>query len=95
MGILFGGLISILNFYGLARGLQNFLSPLGSMDVGKSSVVFKYLVRLLLTGVALYLILVKTTADIFGLVIGLSTIVISIALSVVLTFIDKNYLEEV
>lgn len=95
MGILYGGLISILNFHGLAMGLQNFLGPSASKDMGKLSVMYKYLLRLFITGIALYFILVKTTANIFGLVIGLSTVIISIVLSVVLTFIDKSYLEEV
>ena len=95
IGILFGGLISILNFYGLVRGLQKFLGPSGNTGKDKASVIYKYLLRLLFTGFALYFVIVKTTANIFGLVIGLSTVVISIVFSVALASIDKSYLEEV
>lgn len=95
LGILAGGLISILNFFGLCRGLQSIFGNPEGKGAGKSSVMFKYLSRLVITGVILYLVLVKTTADIFGLVIGLSTVVFSIIVSVIMTLFDKSYLEEV
>jgi hypothetical protein len=95
LGILAGGLISILNFYGLHRGLQEFIGQIGSNDAGKALLLFKYLLRLAITGIFLYIIITKTTADIFGLVIGLSTVVVSIVLTVIKTIIDKSYLEEV
>lgn len=95
LGILFGGFISILNFYGLGHSLK---AAFGQMETGgivKSALIFKYLLRLALTGLVLYLVLVKTAASIFGLFIGLSTVVISIVLAVVFTSIDKSYLKEV
>lgn len=95
LGILAGGLISILNFFGLCRGLQSIFGNPEGKGAGKSAVMFKYLSRLVITGVILYLVLVKTTADIFGLVIGLSTVVFSIIISVIMTLFDKSYLEEV
>ena len=95
LGVLAGGLISILNFYGLCQGLRTAFRQLENGDSGKSTVMFKYLLRLVLTGIVLYLVLAKTTADIFGLVIGLSTVVIGIVLSGIVMAIDKTYLEEV
>ncbi len=95
LGVLTGGLISILNFYGLRRGLKSAFGQLESGGTGKSAVMLNYLLRLVVTGFVLYLVLVKTDADIFGLVIGLSTVVIGIVLSVIMTVFDKSYIEEV
>src|ERR1035437_1246748 len=76
LGILAGGLISILNFYGLCRGLQKSFGEMkANQSPGKAPLILKYLLRLAITGVALYVILAKTTADVFGLVIGLSTVI--------------------
>jgi hypothetical protein len=83
LGILAGGLISILNFFGLCRGLQSIFGNPEGKGAGKSAVMFKYLSRLV------------TKADIFGMVIGLSTVVFSIIISVIMTLFDKSYLEEV
>ena len=95
LGILAGGLISILNFYGLCHGLRGAFTQLGSGNTGKATLIFKYLLRLAITGLVLYIMLVKTKADIFGLVIGLAVVVIGIIFSVILTLFDKSYLEEV
>jgi len=95
LGILAGGLISILNFYGLCQGLRTAFAQMGSGSTGKATMVLKYLLRLGITGFVLYLVLAKTKASIFGLVIGLAVVVIGIIFSVILTFFDKSYLEEV
>ena len=95
LGILTGGLISALNFHALCRGLQKVFRQLEIGKPGKSPVMFRYLSRLFITGLVLYLVLAKTPADIFGLVIGLSTVVISILFTGIMTIIDKSYLEEV
>ena len=95
LGILAGGLISILNFYGLCQGLRTAFAQIGSGNAGKAAMISKYLLRLVVTGLILYIVLAKTQADIFGLVIGLAVVVIGIVFSVILTFFDKSYLEEV
>jgi len=95
IGILTGGLISTLNFHILCRGLQKVFRQLEIGKPGKLPVMSRYLLRLFITGLVLYLVLAKTPADIFGLVIGLSTVVISIVFTVIMTLIDKSYLEEV
>lgn len=95
LGILTGGLISILNFHGLCRGLETAFGQMKNGGKGKKAAMFKYLLKLVVTGIVLYLVLAKTTADIFGLVIGLSTVVIGIVFTVIMTQVDKNYLEEV
>ncbi len=96
LGVLAGGLISIFNFYGLCRGLRKvFRQPEAGKRFSKAPFMLQYFLRLALTGVALYITLVKTTASIFGLVVGLSTVVVSIVLTVTMTLFDKSYLEEV
>ena len=95
LGILTGGLISTLNFHALCRGLQKVFRQLEIGKFGNSPVMLWYLLRLFITGLVLYLVLAKTPADIFGLVIGLSTVVISILFTGIMTIIDKSYLEEV
>lgn len=96
LGVLTGGLISILNFYGLNRALRAAFRRIedgGSLR--KSGIIFKGLLRLVIIGVVLYLVLTKTTVNIFGLVIGLSTVAFNIIFSVIMTLFSKNYLEEV
>jgi hypothetical protein len=95
LGILAGGVISILNFYGLCQGLRAAFAQIGSGNAGKATMILKYLLRLTVTGLVLYIVLAKTRADIFGLVIGLAVVVVGIIFSVILTFFDKSYLEEV
>ncbi len=96
LGILAGGLLSILNFYGLCRSLKAAFGQIArGGGIGKSAVIFKYLLRLALTGFILCLLLVKTKVNVFGLVIGLSTVVMGIIFSVILAIVDKSYLEEV
>jgi hypothetical protein len=95
LGILAGGLISIVNFHGLCSGLRAAFAQMGNGSTGKAAMIFKYLLRLAITGLILYIVLAKTRADIFGLVIGLAVVVIGIIFSVILTYFDKSYLEEV
>lgn len=96
LGILAGGVISILNFYGLSRGLQKAFGQWDkSRRLGKASLTFKYLLRLTATGIILYGVLVKTSANIFGIVIGLATVIIAVLLAVTTTFFDKSTLKEV
>ena len=95
LGVLAGGLISILNFYGLCRSLRTAFDQMAGGSPGKAAVIFKYLLRLVITGLFLYIVLAIIKVDIFGLVIGLAVVVLGIVFSVVLTFFDKSYLEEV
>ena len=96
LGLVAGGLVSVLNFYGLCRGLQ---SAFGKWEtdnsLAKAPLILKYLLRMAAIGFVLYVLLAKTSADIFGIVLGLSTVVIAIILTIILTFFDKSYLEEV
>jgi hypothetical protein len=90
LGILFGGLISILNFHWLYRDLQNVFKQL--TGGAKSSIMFKYYIRFALTAVVLYFIISKAFVDVIALIIGLSIVVINIVFTTVVTLVRNNTL---
>lgn len=92
-GIILGSLISIINFHWLYRDLRQVFSNL-SGNV-KRRIMFKYYIRLTVTAVVLYLIITREVVDVVGLVLGLSVVIINIALTTLITYRKKNCLEEV
>ena len=96
LGILTGGLISILNFYWLGRSLRGVFKNLGNKGIIKGPVIVKYYIRLVITGIVLYLLITRDIVNVIGLLVGLSVVVINIIITVIITaFFKKNYLEEV
>jgi hypothetical protein len=93
LGVLLGGLISIVNFHWLGRDLRKVFSSLS--DSSKSSIMFKYYIRFGITAVILYFIITGGLVDIIGLLVGLSLVVINVVFTVITTFSKKNCLEEV
>ena len=93
LGVLLGGFISIVNFYWMGRSLRYaFHKTSGNL---KSSVVFKYFIRLALSAIVLYFLISAETVNIIGLIIGLSVVILTIVFTVIITFSKKNFLEEV
>ena len=93
LGVLLGGFISILNFYGMELGLRSlFRNPTGNV---KRPTMIKYYIRLALTAVVLYLLITADTVHVVGLIIGLSVVVINIVFTVITTLAKKNFIEEV
>jgi len=96
LGILVGGLISIINFYWLGRSLQSAFKNLNNKGTVKGPVMIKFYIRLAITGVVLYLLLAGGAVDVVGLLIGLSVVVINIIITLIFTaYSKKNCLEEV
>ena len=95
MGVLLGGLICIVNFYRLHKNLVDVITR--SPESAKSSMMFKYYIRLAVTAVVLYFIVTSGIVDVVGLLIGLSIVVINIILTTAVTMFlsKKNCLEEV
>jgi len=93
VGVLLGGFISILNFHGMIWGLRGLFKNL-SGNV-KQPTMIKYYIRLVLTGFVLYLLIETKTVDIFGLVIGLSVVVINMVVTMIIALAKKNFIEEV
>jgi len=95
LGVLLGGLICIVNFYRLHKNLADVITR--SPGSAKSSMMFKYYIRLAVTAVVLYFIVTSDIVDVVGLLIGLSIVVINIILTtaVMMFMSKKNCLEEV
>jgi hypothetical protein len=93
LGILMGGFISIVNFHWMDRSLRSaFAINTGNV---KGKIVGKYFLRLALTGVVLYFLIAYNTVDVFGLLIGLSLVIINIIINVFTNMTKNNFLKEV
>ena len=93
LGMVLGGFISIVNFHWLDRDLRKVFSRLSERP--GSFVMFKYLIRLTVTAVVLYLLITSDIIDIVGLLVGLSTVVITMVFTAIAAYSKKNCLEEV
>ena len=74
--VLVGGLLAIANFYWLRSILQRTLQL--QPDRAPRFAVLRYIVRLALLGIAIFFLLTYVGVDIFGLILGLSVLVINI-----------------
>jgi hypothetical protein len=77
-GVLFGGLIAIANFSVLQHTVRRAFAPEGVHQGARFSMVGKYYLRLVALGVILYVLISRGWIDPVGLVIGLSTVTVSI-----------------
>jgi hypothetical protein len=77
-GVIFGGLIAIANFSVLQHTVRRAFSPEGIHQGARVSIVGKYYLRLLALGVILYGLITRGWIDPVGLVVGLSTVMVSI-----------------
>jgi hypothetical protein len=78
LGVALGGLIVLLNFHLLYRILKKAFIP--DRLASPKSVIIKYYLRLLGTGLILYFLIAKKLVDPLGLVVGLSVVVITLTL---------------
>ena len=92
LGILFGGLISIINFHWLYRNLLSVFSK--HLNRAQSALMLRYFLRLTVTVLALYWIISRDLVDVIGLVAGLSIVVLNIVLTTIVVFCKKNHVEE-
>jgi len=92
LGIALGGMISVMNFRLLYGSVKNFL--VADVKRRKGTVVRRYYIRMALTALLLFLIISGNIADVIGLVIGLSVVVLDITLTAILTIFRKNTIEE-
>lgn len=81
IGVLLGGLVSIVNFHWLYRDLKG--TFLKHAAKAKPFMMMKYYIRFIVTGIVLFFIITRTPADIFGLFLGLSVVVINVVFTVV------------
>jgi len=92
LGILVGGVISIINLYWLGRDLRVIFSNLSG--AAKSAMMLRYYIRMAATAVVLYFVITETPVDIIGLLVGLSLVVINIVITAILEFQKKILPEE-
>ncbi len=78
-GILFGGLIVTVNFHLLSRTLKKSLAP--PYLSSHTSIIAKYYIRFIASGIILFLLIAGHHVDPLGLFIGLSVVVASIVLA--------------
>ena len=88
LGVLLGGLISIVNFHWLGYDLRRVFKNLS--DGSKARIMFKYYIRFAVTAVVLYFIVSSSIVDVIGLLVGLSVVLINIVVTVVMTLSKKK-----
>jgi len=93
LGVLCGGLISIVNFHWLYRGLLSVFTKYSHRV--KTALMARYCLRLALTTAVLCWLIFGRHVDVIGLVIGLSVVVLNIILTTVLVLFRRNPIEEV
>jgi hypothetical protein len=93
LGILLGGLISIVNFHWLYRNLLSVFQK--HLNRARAALMLRYYLRLAITAIALYWIISRNLVDVIGLVIGLSVVVLNIVLTTLLVLSRKDHVEEV
>jgi ATP synthase I chain len=77
-GVVIGGLIAIANFGVLQHTVRRAFSPEGIHQGARFSIVGKYYLRILALGVVIYVLITRGWIDPVGLVVGLSTVMVSI-----------------
>jgi len=92
LGILLGGIISIVNLFWLGRDLRVIFSNLSGK--AKSAMMIRYYIRMAVTAVVLFFIITELPVDIIGLLVGLSLVVINIVFTAILEFQKKILPEE-
>lgn len=93
LGVIIGGIISILNFYWLKHDLKKIFRTLN--ERAKSRIMFKYYIRFGVTAVILYFIVKAQILNVIGLLVGLSILLINFVLTAIILTAKKNCPEEV
>jgi ATP synthase I chain len=99
LGILVGGLVVVLNFHLLHQALKGTLeraAALGPEEVrgpGKAFFAVRQLFRFFALVVIIYLLVSHGWVNIFGLVVGLSTVVLTLILAAIIEVIKLKHKE--
>ncbi len=87
LGILLGGLISVASFSWRQRDLRKVFRNL--TERARSAIMFRYYIRFFVSAVLIYLIITRTSADVIGLLVGLSIVIINIVLTLLMGLMIK------
>ena len=93
LGILCGGLISVVNFHWLYRNLMSVFTK--DPNRAKKAILIHYYIRLAVTAFILFWVISGNLVDIIGLVIGLSVVPLNMILATILVLSKKNCIEGV
>ena len=93
LGILCGGLISVVNFHWLYRNLMSVFTK--DPNRAKKAILIHYYIRLAVTAFILFWVISGNLVDIIGLVIGLSVVPLNMILATILVLLKKNCIEGV
>jgi hypothetical protein len=93
LGILCGGLISVINFHWLYHNLLGVFA--NHLARAKTAIMIRYYIRLVVTALVLFWVISGEHVDVIGLVIGLSVVFMNIVLTTILVLSKKNCIEEV
>lgn len=88
LGILIGGAICSLNFQWMYRDARRALE--GPADKAPRRVIGRFYLRLVVTGIVLFIIITRTSVDVIALVVGLSLVILTIIPTVLLEHQKKN-----
>lgn len=88
-GVLAGGLLVTVNFTLLARTLKKALDP--DQLTGYSSVLAKYYIRFVVSGLIIIALLATRAVDPVGLIVGLSVVVASIMAALVYMLLPPGF----
>ena len=88
LGILLGGLISVVSFSWRQRDLRKVFRNL--TERARSAIMFRYYIRFFVSAVLIYFIITKTSADVIGLLVGLSIVIINIVLTLLMNLMKKT-----
>lgn len=90
-GVLAGGIISILSFWGSQKDVTAFiesLTPAAADPAGKDTVskrkkgfILKFWLRIFVIGIVLLMLIKYGDINVFGLILGLTTVVFTITIS--------------
>jgi hypothetical protein len=93
LGVLCGGLISVVNFHWLYHNLSSVFT--NHLSRAKTAIMIRYYIRLAVTALVLFWVISGRHVDVIGLVIGLSVVFMNIVLTTILVLSKKNCIEEV
>ncbi|MCG6931455.1 MAG: ATP synthase subunit I [Desulfofustis sp.] len=90
-GVLAGGIISIVSFLASSRDVEGFFEnlettreqPAQEIKQIKKGLIVKFWLRLLLIGLVLLVLIKYSSINVFGLILGLTTVVFTITVSAV------------
>ena len=87
-GVVAGGVLALVNFYWLHSIMKRTL--LLAKGTAQRFAMSRYLLRLVLIGIAVWILIVRFKIDLIGLLVGLSVLVINIFVLTIYRLISKG-----